>query len=335
MQQEMTIEFSKIKEIINSLESTDGAALNKYIELDPDSPVVKFRIKPDVIIEDMPEDFDIDRALADAFSELTLIAPDQSLEEQLDDDQLDQENMQLIHVDNLPKTKSLFTTRILAEGDSWFQLPEWFLIGRLFPKAIATQLTYRSEFTVKKIARWGDTLHGMFAEKDYIQAIREFDPEYFVFSGGGNDLQEGLRNFVHDYSSHRPIDQYLTQAGHDLMINIRQTYIALFNEVFGLKPNLKVLVHGYDYPKPWASEDSQYIGRYLMEKHIPEDLMPAVVKPVIDLMNQRIKEATDRFPNATFVDCRGLSQNQTWHDDMHPNTRGYKSMTQAFVRNIQ
>ncbi len=46
--------------------------------------------------------------------------------------------------------------RVLAEGDSWFNLPPL-----IRPKAIADRLSSNKKVSVKNIARWGDTLAEM------------------------------------------------------------------------------------------------------------------------------------------------------------------------------
>lgn len=328
----LKINSDDLKQIINNLANTNGSTLRDYIELDPTSPVVKLRIKPNVEVMDMPEGYDVDKHINEVLLNLTLVSTSKSLEQAPEDDP---ENQILTPLDQLETTKSLTSIRVLAEGDSWFRLPELpglFVLPRFFPKAIATQLQRRPGLQVKNIAYWGDTLRGMFQRKQYLTAIRDFQPEYFILSGGGNDLQANLRHYVHPYSANRPVHDYMTQAGYDLFFNIRETYVALIKEALAVKPDLKILVYGYDYPKP--TKDSQYIGQHLHAKGIPESIMPEVIKPVIDRLNQRISEAANSSPQVTYIDCRNLAKNVMWFDDMHPYHQGYTFMANKFMEHI-
>ena len=327
------ISFSELEGLIDNLAGTNGSTLKDYIEPDPTSGVMRLRIKPSVTITDMPEGYDVDRHINEVMQTLTLVdnskGADQSLEEG------DPKAQILVPLDQLETSRSLTSIRVLAEGDSWFRLPELpglYLLPRFFPKAIATQLQWRPELKVKNIAYWGDTLQGMFKRKQYLREIRDFQPEYFIFSGGGNDLQANLRRCVHTYSENRRTDDYLTQFGYDLFFNMRNTYVEMIKEALAVEPDLKILVYGYDYPKP--THDSQYIGQYLHEKGIPEALMPDVIKPVIDLLNDRICEAANSSPQVTYVDCRGLAKHEFWFDDMHPYHQGYRHMANEFMKHI-
>lgn len=328
----MQINFKELADTINSLAGTDGSVLRDYIELDPTSSVIRLHIKPDVTVTGMPEDYDVDKHINEVLQNLTLVSTSKSLEQAPEDDP---DNQILTPLDQLETTKSLTTIRVLAEGDSWFRLPELpglFVLPRFFPKAIATQLQRRPGLQVKNIAYWGDTLGGMFKRKQYLTAIRDFQPEYFILSGGGNDLQVNLRHYVHPYSANRPVHDYMTQAGYDLFFSLRETYVALIKEALAVKPDLKILVYGYDYPKP--TKDSQFIGRHLHAKGIPESLMPEVIKPVIDRLNDRMLEAANSSPQVTYIDCRNLAKQVMWFDDMHPYHQGYTYMADKFMEHI-
>ena len=332
MMEPTQISFSVLNDLIDNLAGTNGSTLRDYIEPDPVSPVMKLRIKPDVTVTDMPQDYDVDKHINEVMQNLTLVNSSKSLEQSPEDDPQDQI---LVPLDQLETTKSLTTIRVLAEGDSWFRLPQLpglFVLPRFFPKAIATQLQGKPGLQVKSIAHWGDTLREMFQRKEYLNAIREFQPEYFILSGGGNDLQENLRQYVHPYSANRPAHDYMTKAGYDLFFKIRETYVALIREALAVKPDLKILVYAYDYPQP--TNESQYIGQHLHAKGIPENLMSAVIRPVIDRLNDRIKEAADSSPQVTYVDCRNLARNVQWFDDMHPYHEGYGAMADKFMRYI-
>jgi hypothetical protein len=74
--------------------------------------------------------------------------------------------------------------RVVAEGDSWFNLPEFFR-----PPTIADWIQRNGRFWMNNIAYWGHTLEEILREKEYLPAIAEDNPDFFMFSAGGNDLQ--------------------------------------------------------------------------------------------------------------------------------------------------
>jgi len=337
MTQEVSINYKKLNDLITNMVGTNGSALSDYIELDPTAPVIKFRIKSEVTVDNIPKDFDIDRVLSKATQTLTLVDPD-DLEQKnvVDEETRDPKKLILVDIDSIiPQTRDLDTPRVLVEGDSWCRLPEFFPISILFPQSIGTQLVHRPNIQTRNIAHWGDTLKSILQRKEYLAHIEQFKPQYLVLSAGGNDLQKHLFEYVYPYNPNRAVYDYLTQAGYQLLFSIRENYIALFKEVIALKPDIKILVHGYDYPKPWGSEDSQYIGRYLMQKNIPEELMPKIISPVMDRMNKRISEAAAQFQQVTVVDFRNRTQDIRWFDDMHPNTYGYRRLTDRLMGYIQ
>ena len=304
--------------------------MRDYIELDPTSAVIRLRIKPEVQVEGMPSGYDIDQHLNAVLQNLLLVNP---ANPEVDDPG----NEILLPPDEAGLPRAVESIRVLAEGDSWFRLPEIpgiILLPHMFPKATATQLQKRPGLNVRNIAHWGDTLAQMYQRKEYLAEIDSFQPQYFLLSAGGNDLQVSLRNIVHPYHPSRAVNDYLNPAGHNLLVWMRDTYVKLIREVLARKPDVKILVYGYDYPKP--TEESQYIGQHLTARQIPEDKMRVILSPMIDLLNQRIQEAAAQFPQrVTFINCRGLTQGGHWFDDMHPNTAGYSRIVDAFVARIR
>ncbi len=75
---------------------------------------------------------------------------------------------------------------IVAEGDSWFEYP-------LFVKDTLDWLDSFEENAVYSSAYGADWLSNMIKERQYIEALTIHDPDYFLLSGGGNDLVGGQR----------------------------------------------------------------------------------------------------------------------------------------------
>ena len=149
--------------------------------------------------------------------------------------------------------------RVVAEGDSWFNLPPF-----IRPQAIADRLKSDNRVAVNNIAKWGDTLVQMLERKEYLDAITKFNPDWFIFSGGGNDLQESLarRELLHVYDPSRPVDQCLSNSGIDLLSQIAEGYRKLLNQIAVQAPNLPSICYAYDFPRP-ATKTGKYIGQHL------------------------------------------------------------------------
>jgi hypothetical protein len=70
---------------------------------------------------------------------------------------------------------------IYAEGDSWFQFP-------VFIKDILDWLKERKDYILYSEASGGDWITNIIFEGQYIPALSVYRPQFFLISGGGNDL---------------------------------------------------------------------------------------------------------------------------------------------------
>ena len=273
--------------------------LPNYFEEDEDSAVVSLKLRPDVISDDVPSSFDANEAL---------------------------HKYQRRQFETAQRDRPLGIT-VVAEGDSWFNLPQpW------RPRAIVDNLENNHTYTVKNIARWGHTIERMLQEKEYLIEI-DGSTKYFIFSGGGNDLQNALETLkaIHNYDPARPKDQYLTQFGIGVLEKIEDDIYSLLAEVRRSFGHVKMLTHSYDYPRPLVKRD-KYIGRYLREHGVPDNEMQSVIDPIIDDLNERIIRSTLKVSEIDFLDLRGKTVDHAWYDDMHPDTDGFVALTTVFER---
>lgn len=279
--------------------------LEDYLEIDPTAPRIRVRFRPGTLDDLPPDDYEVDHALY-----LYQRARDRAREK---------------------TTIRTAKPRVVAEGDSWFHLP---VIVR--PTAIATRIDYNGRFRVQNIAMWGDTLQGILARKEYLKAIKTFDPAWFIFSGGGNDVQEALakRDFLLDYDPARPLENSVTPKGEALLGQIGMGYQTLLREVTDQFPNLPVLCYGYDYPRPDVA-DGIYIGRYLLEQRYPPQTMRPLLVIILDRLNEVIKRSALSFPTAKFINCLHVTDSYTWFDDMHPHSDGFKALAAKFEARME
>lgn len=277
----------------------DLKTLGNYVEQDSDSRIPKLRLKIDALSDEAPEDYDVDIEI------YKMMRAAQS-----------QKRIERFGIDSKPD--------VVAEGDSWFQ---HFVIPGFFPTAIATRIDWNGSVNMENIAYWGHTITRISRAREYMSYIDANDTEYFMLSGGGNDIQDGIVAFVHEYDPQRPLDDYLTQEGKKCMVNIGSCYEEVLSEVKATFPKVKILCHGYDYPRP--GNGTKYIGKYFQAKGIPESKMTAVMNPIIDKLNDVIKVEAAKV-SATYLNMRGKTQGYVWYDDMHPDSDAFKVLAKVF-----
>lgn len=277
--------------------------LADYVEFDPDSVRPRLIFLSDALLDSPDQGYDVDRAVYQYVQE-----------------DKKRKRTQI-------RTFSFSTNRtVVAEGDSWFNLPPF-----IRPPAIADWIEINDRFDMHNIADWGHTLAEMRNDREHMDEIAEENPNFFMFSGGGNDFQEGLADhgFLHPYDPSRSPDDYLTPAGFNGIAEIGNGYKDIMDEVVSNFPDIKVFCHGYDYPRPLVRR-GKYIGRYLRRLGIPEGDMSAIITSIIDVLNTEIMNAIEPYANVQFLDLRGVTDNYTWYDDMHPRREGFKALATEF-----
>lgn len=162
--------------------------------------------------------------------------------------------------------------RIYAEGDSWFQFPR-------FLKDIIDWLNDHDDFLIASEAYGGDWITNIVYEEQYVQGLSTYPPDFFLISGGGNDLVGNHRLGVmvdkqakintKKYSSVDQINSsilstsekqmiikaqdHLNKEFYALLAVFQLQYTVLFNKLYGTKSKHKEIVtitQGYDYPIP-------------------------------------------------------------------------------------
>lgn len=301
--------FEKFLELARN-RATPPAVLRDYIEFDPHSPIPRLRFRSDVLLDQPPATFDLDGEVRQIGRALDRAR-----------------KRELRRSPAFPGLK-----RVVAEGDSWFELPWFFEVY-----AIAEWIERDKRFDMENVADYGHTLENILAEPEHMAAIREVKPHYFMLGAGGNDLQVGLAKeseedcYIHKYAPNRPVDGYLTGAGEEGLRQIGRRYQELLNQVHSEFPTLPIFCHGYDYPHPRSLNGAgNYIGQHLKRRGIPDRLMGPIVNPVLDKLNDVLAQVTSSVETARYLDCRGKTGPSDWMDDMHPRNPGFKALAMIF-----
>lgn len=297
------ISFEQFKNMVDNGIATEEI-LSFYLEQDPNARVPKLRFKTDALIDKAPDNYNVDEEIYSMIRR----------------NEIEQ---------NEEKKKTLRAIKpfhVVAEGDSWFR--HCFLLG--YPKAIGYWVGENKSISMNNIAVWGDTLSNIRYRKQYMKEITDYT-NCFMLSGGGNDLQDHIENYIHDYDPKLSVDNYITNEGEEALQKIKDGYIEILSEVTTKFNFITILCYGYDHPRP--HNGSRFIGQYLQKKHIPENMMKPIIAHLIDRLNDVIKSVVNSFSknNVIFIDCRNATAKfPTWFDDMHPTSEGFKLLAGKF-----
>ena len=219
---------------------------------------------------------------------------------------------------------------IVTEGDSYFQYP--FILDDIVDNLIEL-------YAVRSLGAAGDELAEIISNNEYTSVIKEVDADFFLISGGGNDMLGSgrLKRFLHEYEpGMTPAQLIHRQRFEQFKLNITQHYDSLFSQLTNQFPRLRILCHGYDYALPRSG--GKWLGRPLQERGVPRELHNSIIRILIDEFNDILEEAQKRYPARVFhVDIReqiGPNQN-SWHDELHPKNPGYKRAAKQFQEIIE
>ncbi len=227
--------------------------------------------------------------------------------------------------------------RICADGDSWINIL-WPLSGLAGYEPTFFDIL-EGLYTTHSVAYPGDTFEQMLAERDYRQLVKSASFDFFIFSGGGNDVLGGgalvellrprsagtpgvprsfLRNDILDRTVQRLENGYNTIAREvAILSNPKQT---------------QMLVHGYDVPTPrkngvWLGDPFERRGYDLVgDKAVIKSILTYLVDVLYDMLG-RVERAQD---NVTVVNLRNVVGTR-WNDELHPKKPASQDLAKKFV----
>jgi lysophospholipase L1-like esterase len=218
--------------------------------------------------------------------------------------------------------------KIVSEGDSWFQHP-----------LVVDTIDHLSKvYPIFCVAAAGDTLANYDREGEWLEAVEDKSPRFFLVSGGGNDvLGEQFRNHIkagpHE-TGLKPQD-YLESSLTAELDNLQVIYRRMFNELFALRPDIHALCHGYDYITPLEKTDKGWLGRYMIEKGMTSQTdRKGVISYILNEFNDRLRTVAAEFPHVHYINARGLVADDQWYDEIHPNKLGFQAVAGSFLNVI-
>jgi hypothetical protein len=221
---------------------------------------------------------------------------------------------------------------ILAEGDSWFDLP------LIYPRTLVDFLGERHKIVT--LAQWGDTLEAMVAARQFVEPLKTKAFRHFLFSGGGNDIVGGgrIQDFVRQYDVGHPAPGDAAWYVKDAFVDALDRVMALYREIAAIvkrtSPTTTLVVHGYAcvLPQPNGTWLGKTMGEFLgLDPVHKAALCRAIVKVMLDAFNVRLKRFADSSNGAiVYVDLRKAVKADEWYDELHAREVAAKRFARAF-----
>lgn len=257
----------------------------------------------------------------------------------------------------------------IAEGDSWFDYPPSYLED---PKKgdLINQLNLkpnaqgnRKMFNILRIAQAGDTLENMvygtevddnfLPEKSQfekaLRLIDKYQPDFFLFSGGGNDIAATELVTFLNHAESKLGSRRESQINYVVNEVFREIFAYLFEQVLLLKPDLHIFTHGYGHPIPDGRPvariaDYNFFGPWLLptfakkrindlneSKQIMKELIDAFNEMLIDLTQQEsFKEQVHHLDLRTLIQSDLSNYQEDWENELHLTVRGYEKVANKF-----
>lgn len=238
-----------------------------------------------------------------------------------------------------PTGKDNPSVRVLADGDSWIDIlwPLSALFG--YERTFFDIIQAGRKIHTKEFAFPGDRFEDILAGKEYITDLKSATYQYFVFSGGGNDVLGGgaLRRFLKDREATDPMKPAETWFD---MKRIENAFQKISNGYEQLAKETKtyasgktdLLIHGYDYPiprsgEPWLGEPLEDRG-YDLKKDAVQ--IAAIFVFLVDSLYDLLARVARKHSCVQVIDLRNIVGSR-WNDELHPKTNASQEIAKQFI----
>ncbi len=223
---------------------------------------------------------------------------------------------------------------IVAEGDSWFNYG--------FESDIPSYLAKMDRRYHMIHKAWpGDDFIKYIQRRDYLDTLKSWQGNgiikhrFLILSGGGNDM---MKDHFEEYLNRGATtpDTYLSEAFKKKLKQILVTYDLVFHLLKTQLPEVKVIVHGYDYPiprkkGPWLGNKMELMGIDHQQHG------PAIMKMILDKFNRKLSKLAASYHNVEYINLLGKAGPDTanWDNEIHPEGHVFKEMASLFNTEIQ
>ena len=231
--------------------------------------------------------------------------------------------------------------RIVAEGDSWFDFQIGGFLSNPPRNDLLDNLNTNHKYAVWRVSKAGDTLANMVSGKEMpktLKAVSSKGAKIFLFSAGGNDVLGG------------PLDWHLRPkgaAGGPVKLTELRTHIealespfrSMIEKVTNAATGIRVFLHGYDYAIPSGKSALTFfnlkIGPWMKpvlaaKGYTDPQEQRDIIKIFVDELNSMLRKLAKNEKRCTYIDCRDAVADNQWHDEIHPNPKGFAAVAKRF-----
>ncbi len=220
---------------------------------------------------------------------------------------------------------------VVAEGDSWF----------LYPKpGVKDTLDYiMNEYRLLSLAEAGDEVADYIKHDELLTNVQQLKPAFVLISGGGNDvLGPEIKDILKtNIANGKVASDFLDIAMFEEKLKfLSDSYQMFFKKIISLVPNVRILVHGYDYVRSNPDEKTikhGWANRYMIEDGIVQpELRKIIITYLVDTFNNMMSEFEKTYtPNVRYVNNRGTVPENEWMDEIHPDNTGFQKVANHFL----
>lgn len=250
-----------------------------------------------------------------------------------------------------PGVASSSSRVVVAEGDSWFDLPWLYVVTDLLDC-----LEARHNYRIESFATRGDTLENMVygtarssmtrrrppTIEEVVQTVAALKPRVFLFSGGGNDfVGDEFSAFLNHADSTLPI---IRKDYVDYMFNtvFRRAIELLVDRVVLASPGCKVFMHGYGYAIPdgrGARVVVDWAGPWMLPTLTSKGIDPrehwTIISELIDRYNTMLQTIAGARDDFVYVDLRDSIDEGDWVDELHLSSAGYARVADVIAHAVE
>ena len=232
------------------------------------------------------------------------------------------------------RLKTLFGfkgTRIVSEGDSWFQYP-------VLLDDLIDQISFENDFAVYSLGAAGDLVERMAKQREYKRALNDTKSPVLLLSGGGNDLlgDGRFKNLILPFSASASAEDLVDQSALKRVSDeILGFYRQILVDIRDNHPGVMVFGHAYDTPFP--KKNGKYFGAPLEDAGIGLSLGREVIEVIVDDFSDRLRALADEFSNYRFVNMKGTvgDHHNSWRDELHPESKGFARAAEPLIEAVR
>lgn len=241
---------------------------------------------------------------------------------------------------------------VISEGDSWFSYPfHKNVVDWLDDPRDTSQDDDQQQWSLLRLEKSGDEILSIMSGGQRARLrllLQRHNASILLFSGGGNDivgpdLLPLLRSFRPGMTARDCLDQARLERR---LRQVGDCYCELMDICRDQRPELRIVVHGYDYPIPsdrpvrlaGIRVAGPWLRPYLVQRGLTHHaLQSEVVRILIDRFNGLLSQLREQAPDQlVVVDTRHAvgGAATSWANEIHPTREGFMRVAQRLLSTL-